>query len=159
MCNPIRTLIGAAVGHASVSSSRCDANAALTADEADSNTAAIPSPMDENTTPSCSATVLRSSSSWRDSAARMAVSSSCHRRVEPSMSVNRNVTVPDGAAHGHSIPRSPLSALDKAPNVNHLPERRSISPSSARRPASTTTPKTKQNAHAEQRPQERSCSV
>jgi hypothetical protein len=34
----------------------------------------------------------------------MAASSSCHRQVEPSMSVKKNVTVPDGALTTPSVP-------------------------------------------------------
>src|SRR4051812_34621403 len=40
--------------------------------------------------------VERSTSSWRTRAARIASGSASQRRVEPSMSVNKNVTVPDG---------------------------------------------------------------
>ena len=43
-------------------------------------------------------------SSWRTSADLIASGWSCHSRVEPSMSVNRNVTVPVAAPiHRHSI--------------------------------------------------------
>jgi hypothetical protein len=42
----------------------------------------------------------RNTSSWAANAARIASASASHRRVEPSTSVNRNVTTPDGAAPG-----------------------------------------------------------
>jgi hypothetical protein len=38
-------------------------------------------------------------------------SSSCHNRVEPSISVKRKVTVPDGPAIGHSVPPPTLHCL------------------------------------------------
>jgi hypothetical protein len=95
--DPIRTLTGEGVSHISASNKVWAVNAAATADEADWNAAAIPSPMDENTTPPCSATVLRTNSSCRDNAPRMADSPACQSRVDPSISVNRNVTVPVGA--------------------------------------------------------------
>ena len=98
----MRTRIGVAVGHRSASMSCWAARAAATASTADPNAAASPSPMVENTVPPCSATARRSSSSWRDRADRIASSSSCHSRVDPSMSVKRNVTVPDGPAIGPS---------------------------------------------------------
>ena len=99
MCNPIRTRIGVAVGHVSASRSRWAPRAAATAAEAPANAAAMPSPMLENTVPAMLApSAERSSSSWRDKAARIAASSCCHSRVEPSMSVKRNVTVADGRA-------------------------------------------------------------
>ena len=41
---------------------------------------------------------LRTIASWIRTAAAMSAGASSHRRVESSMSVNRNVTVPDGAA-------------------------------------------------------------
>ena len=40
----------------------------------------------------------RNTSSWAASAFRMPSASASHRRVEPSTSVNRNVTTPEGAA-------------------------------------------------------------
>src|SRR6476659_993748 len=39
---------------------------------------------------------LRSTPSWPAKARRIASGNSSHRRVEPSRSVNKNVTVPDG---------------------------------------------------------------
>ena len=48
--------------------------------------------------PPCASTAERSTSSWAASAARIASASASHRRVEPSTSVNRNVTTPEGAA-------------------------------------------------------------
>jgi hypothetical protein len=60
------------------------------------NTAWNPSPVVFTTEPPCRATASRRISSWRANAACIASGCSSHRRVEPSMSVNKNVTVPDG---------------------------------------------------------------
>ena len=62
------------------------------------NTACSPSPVVLTTTPSRFSTASRRISSWRASAPRMGSGCSCHRRVDPSRSVNRNVTVPVGSA-------------------------------------------------------------
>jgi hypothetical protein len=82
---------------------------------ADLKAAAIPSPMAENTMPSCSAITCRSSWSWRDNAERMAASFCCHERVDPSISVNRNVTVPDEPAITPQHPSSAASGAGKTP--------------------------------------------
>ena len=89
--------------------------AARTAAEADPKAAAIPSPMAENTLPLCSAITWRSNWSWQDNADRMAVSSRCHNRVDPSISVNRNVAVPDEPAITPQHPTSAAPAAGKTP--------------------------------------------
>ena len=53
-----------------------------------------------NNQPPCASIALRNTSSWAASATRIASASASHRRVEPSTSVNRNVTTPEGAAAG-----------------------------------------------------------
>jgi hypothetical protein len=53
--------------------------------------------MVEKIVPPKSSMAARNSSSWQLTAPRMAASFNCHSRVEPTISVNRNVTVPDGA--------------------------------------------------------------
>jgi hypothetical protein len=51
-----------------------------------------------NNHPPRASIALRSTSSWAASAARIPSASASHRRVEPSTSVNKNVTTPEGAA-------------------------------------------------------------
>jgi hypothetical protein len=46
---------------------------------------------------------LRNISSWTANATRIASASASHRRVEPSTSVNRNVTTPEGAAAADTL--------------------------------------------------------
>src|ERR1700733_10546555 len=46
--------------------------------------------------PPCVSIAERNTASWAANAARMAFASFSHRRVEPSTSVNRNVTTPEG---------------------------------------------------------------
>ena len=52
----------------------------------------------EHDQPPCAPIALRNTSSWAASAVRMPSASASHRRVEPSTSVNKNVTTPEGAA-------------------------------------------------------------
>ena len=80
------------------SSARCAAIAASTADLGDANAAHTPSPVCLNNKPPCASIAVRNTSSWAASATRIASASASHRRVEPSTSVNRNVTTPEGAA-------------------------------------------------------------
>ncbi len=80
------------------SSARCAATAASTADLGDANAATTPSPLWLNRKPSCAAIAARNASSCAFRAARIAAASASHRRVDPSISVNRNVTTPVGAA-------------------------------------------------------------
>ena len=82
------------------SSSRCAATAASTADLGEAKAAHTPSPVCLNNQPPCASITLRNTSSWTASANRMAPASASHRRVEPSTSVNKNVTTPEGAAAG-----------------------------------------------------------
>ena len=51
----------------------------------------------------CVSIALRSTSSCAVSAARIPSASASHRRVEPSMSVNRKVTTPEGAAAANTV--------------------------------------------------------
>ncbi len=55
-----------------------------------------PSPLCFNSTPPAEATAVATNSSWRASASAIACGERSHNPVEPSMSVSRNVTVPDG---------------------------------------------------------------
>src|ERR1700688_1603501 len=82
------------------SSARCAATAASTADLGDANAAHTPSPVCLNNQPPCASIAVRNTSSWAVSATRIASASVSHRRVEPSTSVNRNVTTPEGADAG-----------------------------------------------------------
>jgi hypothetical protein len=81
-------------------SSRCAATAASTAERGEANAAHIPSPVCLNNQPPCASIAPRSTKSCAASATRIASASASHRRVEPSTSVNRNVTTPEGAAAG-----------------------------------------------------------
>jgi hypothetical protein len=56
------------------------------------------SPVWLNKNPSYASIAVRNTLSWTTSAASIACASASHRRVEPSTSVNRNVTTPEGAA-------------------------------------------------------------
>src|SRR5689334_17178176 len=80
------------------SSARWAATAASTADLGDAKAAHTPSPVCLNNQPPCASIAARNASSWAASAARMPSASASHRRVEPSTSVNKNVTTPPGAA-------------------------------------------------------------
>ena len=81
-----------------------------------------------NIKPPCASIAPRSTSSWAASAARIASASASHRRVEPSTSVNRNVTTPEGAAAGsadthaesHTDTRRPRTSADPAADVVYL---------------------------------------
>ncbi|HVM66863.1 MAG TPA: hypothetical protein VMU14_18490, partial [Acidimicrobiales bacterium] len=84
-------------GHGSAASAACASSAAATASPARPNATPTPSPPVENTYPPCASTAARTTASWRASAAGITSGAACHRRVDPSMSVNKNVTVPDGA--------------------------------------------------------------
>ena len=64
----------------------------------EANTAHTLSPVCLNRKPLCASIAVRNTSSWAMSAARIAGASASHRRVEPSTSVNKNVTTPEGAA-------------------------------------------------------------
>ena len=79
------------------SSARCAATAASTADLGEANAAHTPSPVCLNNKPPCASIAARNTSSWAASAARIPSASASHRRVEPSTSVNKNVTTPEGA--------------------------------------------------------------
>jgi transposase InsO family protein len=67
-------------------------------DLGDANAATTPSPVWLNRKPSWDSIAMRNTSSWAARAARMPSASVSHRRVEPSISVNRNVTTPEGGA-------------------------------------------------------------
>src|SRR6516164_11025699 len=64
----------------------------------DAKAATKPSPVWLNKNPSYASIAVRNTLSCTTSAARIACASASHRRVEPSTSVNRNVTTPEGAA-------------------------------------------------------------
>jgi hypothetical protein len=57
-----------------------------------------------NNQPPCASIAVRNTLSWTTSAARIACASDSHRRVEPSTSVNKNVTTPEGAAAAADTP-------------------------------------------------------
>jgi hypothetical protein len=94
------------------SSARCAVIAASTADLGEANAAHTPSPVCLNNQPPCASIALRNTSSWAASAARIPSASASHRRVDPSTSVNKNVTTPEGAvaadtpAESHNRPAS-----------------------------------------------------
>jgi hypothetical protein len=79
--------------------------------------------------PPCASIAARNTSSWAASATRMASASASHRRVEPSTSVNKNVTTPDGRpalsadtqeeSHNRHGPTSYIGGSD--PVTEHTP--------------------------------------
>ena len=78
------------------SNARWASTAASTADLGEANAAQTPSPVCLNNQPPCSSTVERKTSSCAARAFRIKSASFSHRRVEPSISVNRKVTIPEG---------------------------------------------------------------
>src|SRR5882757_2089113 len=72
--------------------------AASTAARGDVNAAHTPSPVCLNNQPVYFSTASCNTESWASSADRMSSGSASHRRVDPSTSVNRNVTTPEGLA-------------------------------------------------------------
>ena len=70
----------------------CADTAARTAASAEEKAAAIPSPIVAKTSPPVASTASRSTAKWSSTRPDISGDSS-HCRVEPSMSVNRNVTV------------------------------------------------------------------
>src|SRR5579871_1014491 len=96
----------------------------MTASPARENAAASPSPPVEKTWPPNRSIAARRITSWRASADRIASGAVSHDRVDPSMSVKRNVTVPDGASTtgvSHDLTGSGLDRAGKpcprAPDV------------------------------------------
>jgi hypothetical protein len=79
-------------------------NPAAIASDGDANTANIPSPPWSTTDPPLDSTASRRIASWVTTAASIDAGRSSHRRVEPSKSVNMNVTVPEG----NSLTPAPL---------------------------------------------------
>jgi hypothetical protein len=93
-------------GHASPFSRSWHAPAASTAETALGKTAKklSPSPREVTTTPPCSSITPVTSRLCSSSAASIASGTLSHSRVEPSISVSKNVTVPAGSS---ARPRSP----------------------------------------------------
>ena len=90
--------------------------AASTAALGDENAAHTPSPVCLNMKPPCTSIAERNTSSCAARALRIKSASVSHRRVDPSTSVNKNVTTPDGAAAadtftGFHTERSPTSYI------------------------------------------------
>ena len=68
----------------------------MPADLGEANAATTPSPVWLNKNPSWASIAVRNTSSWVRRAARIASASDSHRRVDPSISVNKNVTTCEG---------------------------------------------------------------
>src|SRR6478735_1795490 len=85
--------------------SRCAATAASTADLGEANAATTPSPVWLNKNPSFISMAVRNTLSCATTADPIASASASHRRVDPSISVNRNVTTPKGAGAVMASPR------------------------------------------------------
>ena len=85
------------------SRARCAATAASTADFGEAKAAHTPSPVCLNMKPPCASIAERNTSSWTASAARISSAFASHRRVDPSTSVNRKVTTPEGAAAANTL--------------------------------------------------------
>ena len=93
----MRTRTVAAAGHGSAPSARCASTTASSAAAASANTAKNPSPSTWSSWPPCAASAARISSRCRDrTGAQPEAPRAWTRRVEPSTSVNRNVTSPVG---------------------------------------------------------------
>ena len=75
---------------------RCAVTAASIAPLPDGKAAHTPSPVCLNNQPPWPSIAARNTSSCAAKSTRIASGSVSHRRVEPSISVNKNVTVPDG---------------------------------------------------------------
>ncbi len=71
-----------------------------TAHLGEANAAHTPSPVCLNNQPPCASITLHNTSSCAASAARIPSALASHRRVEPSTSVNKKVTTPEGAPAG-----------------------------------------------------------
>ena len=108
----MRTRNAAPCGHASAASRRWQAAAAATASVARTNTENVesPSPFAFSSQPPWLATQSAISSSWRVKARSIAAAERSHSAVEPTTSLSRNVTTPDG---GGALPGAP--ALTAAP--------------------------------------------
>jgi len=97
VCRPIRTFSSPVwSGHGADISDRCASSAPVTAPAAEENTTTIPSPIVEYTTPPWCPNAARSVSLCKASDRAIASGTVSHRRVDPSMSVKRKVTVPAG---------------------------------------------------------------
>src|ERR1700694_1498506 len=110
--------------HASACRARWAASAARTASDAVANAACTPSPSVFTTCPPCVSTLCRSSASWRASAADIVSRCASQSPVLPSMSVNRNVTVPLGS--GGTLERHLEPSPDLRPVMSLPRESRSI---------------------------------
>src|SRR6185312_5055388 len=95
VCSPIRTRSAAPVGHGSLPSRNWQAPAASTAATALAKAAKklSPSPREVTTTPPCPSITSVTIRLCRSRAASIASGTVSHSRVEPSMSVSKNVTV------------------------------------------------------------------
>src|SRR5215217_5024486 len=85
-------------------SSACNRRAAATASDGRLNASPKPSPAVANTYPSHASTASRTAASCTLSDADIPSGSAGQHRVEPSTSVNKNVTVPDGRAPPPPVP-------------------------------------------------------
>ena len=99
-------------------SARCAATAASTAYLGEANAAHTPSPVCLNMKPPCASIAERNTSSCAASATRIPSASFSHRRVEPSTSVNRNVTSPEGAAAGSAD--TPAESHNRCAPTSHI---------------------------------------
>jgi hypothetical protein len=77
-------------------SSRCDSTAVATASLAEEKAARNQSPPVANTWPPWRSTAERTMTSWALTVSAMSAGFASHRRAESSISVNKNVTVPEG---------------------------------------------------------------
>ena len=97
VCRPIRTRIGAACGQGSAASARCASAAADRASIARRKMTKNESPSVPCSCPPYARFAARTMARWRSRRSRYGpVPSSSSMRVEPSMSLNRQVTVPVG---------------------------------------------------------------
>jgi hypothetical protein len=98
-------------------SPRWPARQARTASPADPKTAIRPSPVVLTTCPPAPITEVSRIESWRSSARLIACGKASHKRVLPSMSLNRKVKVPDALSGSMATSLRPLLGLKSSPHA------------------------------------------
>ena len=100
-------------------------SAAATASDARPDAAANESPAVVNTYPPCDSIEARMIASWTNSEADIAPLSAAHSRVEPSTSMNRNVTVPEGNTRANFDPSISVMSPQRESYEHRVPATRS----------------------------------
>ena len=103
-CSPARTRSGIWLFAAKPASDCCNVAVALSASSESPNAAYIPSPVIFTITPRFASTAFRDNASCSAKARAIRAPSCSHRRVLPSISVNKRVVTPDDACTPNSWP-------------------------------------------------------